>query len=427
VAEVFVDNDVSAYSGKRRPAFDAMVTAFKDGRLDGLVIWHPDRLARSAREIEDIIDMVEATGIAVGTVTSADYDLTTPDGRLVARIVGAVARKESEDKSRRIRRKHVELADAGKLSGGGRRPFGYRSDRLTIHAGEAKLIREAVDRVLAGEPVRAVARDWERRGIKTPEGSTWAARNLRRTLLGGRIAGLRDHSGGNSVPAVWPGIITPEQHVRLVAILTDPRRVTRGRGISYLLSGFVTCGQCGNRLSARPTAEHVRKYSCIAGPGLAGCGRCVVVAEPLEKLVEDAVVDRLCNPVMARTLASRAKAAKKGRKGAVDSVEELEARRGDLADQWANGSLSTAMLERMSSALDRQLADARSAVVQEVTPRPVAAIIGDPADVAKRWGQLDFARRRAVIGAVIDSIVIGPARRGYNKFDSSRVSVTWAM
>jgi DNA invertase Pin-like site-specific DNA recombinase len=43
---------------------------------------------------------------------SGDLDLSTHEGQLMARITGAVARKESDDKSRRIQRKHQELAHA---------------------------------------------------------------------------------------------------------------------------------------------------------------------------------------------------------------------------------------------------------------------------------------------------------------------------
>jgi site-specific DNA recombinase len=49
-------------------------------------------------------------------------DLSTPSGRMVARQLGAVARYESEHKSERQRRKHQELAEASKSSGGGARP-----------------------------------------------------------------------------------------------------------------------------------------------------------------------------------------------------------------------------------------------------------------------------------------------------------------
>ena len=49
--------------------------------------------------------------ITVVSVTAGDYDLDTPEGRLVARITGSVARKESEDRARRVARKHREKAE----------------------------------------------------------------------------------------------------------------------------------------------------------------------------------------------------------------------------------------------------------------------------------------------------------------------------
>lgn len=52
---------------------------------------------------------------ACPVMAGGEYDLTTPDGRLSARIVGAVARKESKDRSPHVRRKHLELAEQGSV------------------------------------------------------------------------------------------------------------------------------------------------------------------------------------------------------------------------------------------------------------------------------------------------------------------------
>lgn len=49
----------------------------------------------------------------------------------MARILGAVARKSSDDMSRRIQRKLLERAEAGKPTMGGDRPYGYEPDRVT--------------------------------------------------------------------------------------------------------------------------------------------------------------------------------------------------------------------------------------------------------------------------------------------------------
>jgi len=139
VVEVFCDNDASAYERKPRRAYEQMLAAVESVGIDAIVTWHNDRLHRSPRELEAFIDLVERSRICLAVVTGGDYDLTTPDGRLSARIVGAVARKESEDRSRRVRRKHLELAEQG--SPAGQLGWGVRSEY------ERELVREAARRV----------------------------------------------------------------------------------------------------------------------------------------------------------------------------------------------------------------------------------------------------------------------------------------
>jgi site-specific DNA recombinase len=113
VGEVFVDDDRSAYSGRVRPGYNRMLEGLKAGRFGALVAWHPDRLHRSPLELESFIDLVNATGVAIATCSAGEYDLATAAGRMTARVVGAVARHESEQKSERIRRQREQAAQAG--------------------------------------------------------------------------------------------------------------------------------------------------------------------------------------------------------------------------------------------------------------------------------------------------------------------------
>ncbi len=69
----------------------------------------------------------------------------------MARIQGAFARKESDDRSRRIKRKAEESAAVGRVHAGGSRPYGYEDDRVTIRPSEAIVVQECASRVLAGE------------------------------------------------------------------------------------------------------------------------------------------------------------------------------------------------------------------------------------------------------------------------------------
>jgi site-specific DNA recombinase len=100
VAEVYTDNDVSAYSGKPRPSWTRLLADVQAGRLDAVVGWHVDRLTRSPRELEDVIDMADRYGLELATVTG-EVDLSKPTGRLVARMLRAAARHEAEHKAER--------------------------------------------------------------------------------------------------------------------------------------------------------------------------------------------------------------------------------------------------------------------------------------------------------------------------------------
>lgn len=55
VAE-FVDDDVSAYSGKTRTGYRAMLEAIQQGEADAVLVWHVDRLHRRPIELEEFVN-----------------------------------------------------------------------------------------------------------------------------------------------------------------------------------------------------------------------------------------------------------------------------------------------------------------------------------------------------------------------------------
>ena len=170
---------------------------------------------------------------------SGDIDLTTPDGQFQARILGAVAKKESDDKSRRIRRKHEEIAASGRVSGGGSRPYGYEPDKVTLRPAEAAEIAACAKRLLAGEPIRSIARDLNERGVASASGGLWSPQSLRRMLASPRISGQRAHHGEIVATAEWPGIISAKEGAAIRALLANPERRTNKAARRYLLGGLL--------------------------------------------------------------------------------------------------------------------------------------------------------------------------------------------
>ena len=169
IVERYVDNDISAWKGGRRPDYMRMLDDITDHHIDSVIVWHQDRLVRQPRELEQFFDICDRAGVKDLASVSGDVDLGTSDGRFKARILGSVAAKESDDKSRRIRRKMEELARNGQNGGGGTRPFGFEDDRVTIRRSEAKVIREH-RRAVAQRCVAPVAvRRSERAGCPHPD------------------------------------------------------------------------------------------------------------------------------------------------------------------------------------------------------------------------------------------------------------------
>src|ERR1051326_9103707 len=93
VAGYYVDDDVSAWSGKRRPEYARMLADLETGSINGLLVYDLDRLHRQPSELESFIDLCQRLGLTNVASVSGDIDLTTSEGQFQARILGAVAKK----------------------------------------------------------------------------------------------------------------------------------------------------------------------------------------------------------------------------------------------------------------------------------------------------------------------------------------------
>jgi len=424
ITERYVDADLSAYSRKRRPEYERMLEEIESGLVEGIVVYHADRLHRHPRELEDFIDLCQRFGTKLATVTG-DIDLSTHDGQLIARIHGAVAKKESDDKSRRIRRKHEELAAAGRLSGGGTRPFGFEADRRAIRPAEAAIIRECAERALAGDSLRSICSDLNSRGIDSTTGKQWSPQTLRRMLLSGRISGQREYHGEIVGKAEWNRIITAAQTQRLRAKLKDPDRRTNRSARRYLLARLLRCHHCGTPLVARPRDDGRRRYVCASGPGFGGCGKTTVIADALEAFIVEAVLHRLDSPDLPRAL-----------NGSVSNtdgaewqaeIEQTQAKLDELTELWADGVIGRSewLKARASIAKRQTLAKKRLAALNRTTA--LTPHIGDADSLREKWSEMNLTRQQQIVGALLDHVVVGPARRGYNRFDPSRLRPVWRV
>jgi site-specific DNA recombinase len=178
----FDDNDISAYNGARRAGFEGMLDAMRNGEFGALLAWHPDRLYRSMKDLERLIEVADERRVQLRTVVGGDLDLSTSAGRMLGRILGATARQESEHKAERQIAANRQRRAAGKWVRAGLRKFGYDHDGQPIEP-EASALRQAAEDVLTGKSLRGIAMDWNNRGFTTTRGNAFTSMQLRRTLI----------------------------------------------------------------------------------------------------------------------------------------------------------------------------------------------------------------------------------------------------
>ncbi|WP_110239280.1 recombinase family protein [Nocardioides gilvus] len=425
VAEEYVDDDISAYSGKRRPAYERMLEDLQEGIRDAIIVWHIDRLHRRPIELEEFARTCARAGVADLRTVHGEFDLGTGDGMLMARVLAAVAANESDSKRRRGRRKMQEIAEAGRPHGGGTRPFGFQSDRITHDAQEAQIIRTLAERALAGESLTSLGRWLTEEGVTTVTGKEWRTPVIRQLLLNPRIYGVRVHRGQALGPAVWEPIISPERGEALQLLLTNPERRTNRTARRYLLSGMCRCQLCGSVMYSVPRYEE-RRYLCRSGHDFGGCGRMAISAAPLEQIVSEAVLQRLDSPLLHDALAGRIHddglATELGKQIAADT-SQLE----ELTDLYTNRAITPPEWMRARDAIEARRNAARRRLSGLTGTRNLDAYIGNGADLRRQWGELNLDRQRNIVQALVDHVEIMPGTRGTRAVAIERVNPIWRL
>jgi DNA invertase Pin-like site-specific DNA recombinase len=420
VIGIFVDNDTTAFRARPRPKYQQLIEIVRSGMVDVIVAWHPDRLHRNMRELEDFIDLVESAKCDVQTVREGSYDLATPGGRGIARVIGALATAESEHKSARLKRKHEQIAQEGRLAGGGTRPFGYEQDRLRVREDESELIRSAVKDVLNGRTIRSITKEWQDSGVPTVTGARWKPHVIKGILTRGRIAGLRELGDEVVATAVWPAIISPDELTRVRAILLDPSRRTNQRSRRYLLTGgIVRCALCSANLVARPRGDRSPCYVCASDLG--GCGKIRSLAEPLDDAITQMVFVALEGPGFNKALYRRKSKKSDTSESILAEIAGYERKLEELSEMFVADEIMKVNYLNVTKGLraKREEAQRRLGVVEGNAT--LARFAGGVEVLKAAWPQMSVDDRRLVISSVLDHVPIKPAVRGRNFFDAERI------
>lgn len=432
------DNDVSAYSGRPRPAYLELLQFLEAGQADAVVAWHEDRLHRSPIELEHYMAVCQPRNIETDFVQSGRLDLRTASGRMVARIRGAVAREEVEHKSEREQSKRLKIAQAGGRHKAAR-VYGWEPDGVRVRESEAAIVREIVERLIQGETCSRVANALNARGVPTIGGAKWTGIGVRKTALRASNAALRTHKG-IEYPGNWQPIITVEQYreVQLVCSLPN-NRYKRTAGRKYLLTGLVFCGECGSKLGAHKGVSNGKPaYRCevstAADSSRRGCGKVVRQTVPLEQLVSDAVLYRLSGEGLA-TLLNRSEETADEVKELLAEAEAQRRRLARIVEEYATTDVWTpAEFARAKAAATARLEDLERQVAAKSAHKAVGKM-RIKSDIAAWWETASVDDRREVVELLVERVVVHrQVRKGFKvikygeyRFDPGLIAISWRV
>lgn len=449
IVEVFRDDSMSAWDKRlRRPGFEALFDRVEghDHAARRIYVWRLDRFVRQPRDLERIIDAADH-GAMIHSWGGGSRDVNNSDDRFIMRIETAAACRESDSTSIRAKRFARAAAEKG-VPSGGKRAFGYRNvpkeasgigaATLSIIEPEAVVVRDIYRAFLKGESRVSIAARLQTKVVDTAMGrasgmpkptrcSRWSMQQVNLVLRSPVVAGLRSHEV-RIVPEVgepfirrdlfdgnWPSIIGREEWEDVQALRAQsPRKPVSWTG-TYLLSGLMSCGRCGARMTQQPpTKKQVRSYRCAKARTAGACGRCRVSSASADRFVGKAIAMILADPDGRRPGEGLSDARAEARRVKVAAEDRLR----EIAEDYGAYRITRAERDASRSEPAAQLAKAE-AVLADRAPN-IDLITG-----GHGWDDLSAEQQRAAARAYIREVRVAPATRHGPVFDTARLQIDW--
>lgn len=263
----YIKEEKSAFK-PGRPKFNEMIKRLHKGEADGIIAWHPDRLARNERDAADI-----TAGIREGTIKDLKFGSYTfeasPEGIMMLQITMSQSQYSSAKLSKDVKRGLETKLKRGWKPGFA--PTGYLNNTrpekglrtIYLDKKRAPIVRKMWDLMLTGnysvpEILKIANEDW---GYETKKVKKVGGKPLSRSALYGIFTnpfykGYFRHNG-KEIEGRHPALVTAAEFQRVQDLLgrRSPNH-SQKRDITY--RGPLNCGECGCKITAEVKSKLIK-------------------------------------------------------------------------------------------------------------------------------------------------------------------------
>ena len=101
--------------------------------------------------------------------------------------------------------------------------------------------------------------------------------------------------------------------------------------------------------------------------------------------------------------------------------EQLE----ELASLYGQREITFPEWRAARAPVQQRVTDAKKQLAKLSRTTALTGYVGNASVLRDRWPELPLTRQHAIVAAVLDHVVVGPGRRGFNGFDPGRFDPVW--
>jgi site-specific DNA recombinase len=231
---------------KGRPIFNDMLDRIEKGEADGIIAWHPDRLARNAFDGGRVIDLIDE-GKLKDLRFSTFWFETTAQGKLMLNLAFGQSKYYSDNLSDNIRRSQRRKVSEGVWAW--KAPVGYLNEptlrTIVIDPIKGPLITKTFELYATGKYSMDMLREkLSDMGLRGPSGILMAPSSYQALLNNPFYYGLfRLH--GELHEGTHPPLVSKKLFDECQAVMKKRSKPSSDRLKFYIYRGLLHCGECG--------------------------------------------------------------------------------------------------------------------------------------------------------------------------------------